>query len=171
MRELVNINGEILGRDRAVLSIFDRGFLYGDSVYETLRTYGGIPFLQGRHLRRLAASAEKITIPIPDLKKIAREIERTCGAADPGEYLVRVVVTRGEGPIWPVGPSVGLDPSLCKSPNLLVYVVPFPQRIESLQETGVTVSIVPIRRNPRVSLDHSIKSSNQLNNILAGGSA
>lgn len=167
MKEIVNINGEILGRDRAVLSIFDRGFLYGDSVYETLRTYDGIPFLQDRHLRRLAASAERITIPLPGSKEIAREIERTCQAAEPGEYLVRVVVTRGEGPIWPAGPAVGLDPSLCKSPSLLVYVIPFPRKIEALQKTGVPVSIVPIRRNPRVSLDPSIKSCNQLNNILA----
>lgn len=171
MRVLVNINGTIAGRDGAMLSVFDRGFLYGDSVYETLRTYGQIPFMLDRHLDRLAASAARIALPPPDRDRITAEVLRTCRAADPGEYFVRVVVTRGEGPIWPQGPPVGLNPSTCRRPNLVIYVLPFPEDIERLQETGIAVSIVPIRRNPRVSLDPSIKSSNQLNNILAVAAA
>ncbi|MBI4161496.1 MAG: aminotransferase class IV [Acidobacteria bacterium] len=167
MRELVNLNGEIRARERAVISVFDRGFLYGDSVYETLRTYGQVPFLLERHLDRLAASAGRIGIPVPDRGRIGSEAAHTCSAADPGEYLVRIVVTRGEGPAWPEGPPVGLDPSPCRRPNLVIFVVPFPEGIEALQERGVAVSIVPVRRNPAVALDPSIKSSNQLNNILA----
>jgi branched-chain amino acid aminotransferase len=171
MRVLANINGKILGRGEAVLSVFDRGFLYGDSVYETLRTYGQIPFMLDRHLERLAASASRIGIPLPDRDGITAEALKTCRAADAGEYFVRIVVTRGEGPIWPQGAPVGLDPSTSRHPNLVIYVLPFPEGIEKLQQNGIAVSIVPIRRNPRVSLDPSIKSSNQLNNILAVAAA
>jgi branched-chain amino acid aminotransferase len=171
MRVLVNINGNIVGRDQAMLSVFDRGFLYGDSVYETLRTYDQVPFMMDRHLDRLAASAQRIAIPLPDPGHIAAEVRRSCRAAEPGEYFVRVVVTRGEGPVWPQGAPVGLDPATCQNPNLVIYVLPFPEQIADLQKNGIAVSIVPIRRNPRVALDPSIKSCNQLNNILAVAAA
>ncbi len=171
MRELVNINGRIQNRDQAVLSVFDRGFLYGDSVYETVRTYEGIPFLLDRHLKRLTASAERIALPGPSEAYISREVSRTREQAGEGEWLIRIVVTRGETPYWPEGRPVGLDPAAFQKPNLIVYLVPFLEGIPELQESGVAVSIVPIRRNSTASLDPRIKSSNQLNNILAVAAA
>ena len=111
MREIVNINGRIHNREQAVLSVFDRGFLYGDSVYETVRTYEGVPFLLDRHLKRLTASADRISIPCPPETRISGEVARTREKAGEGEFLIRIVVTRGETPAWPEGRPVGLDPA------------------------------------------------------------
>src|SRR5438132_6928756 len=91
----ININGLITTPGEAKISVLDHGLLFGDSVYETLRTYGGKPFLFSRHFARLERSAAGIELPLPwSSSKTREEIERTLL---PGESRIRLVVTRGVG--------------------------------------------------------------------------
>ena len=99
MSQLINVNGRITPAAEAVIPVLDHGFLYGDAVYETLRTYGGAPCLADRHLRRLAASCSRIRIEAPDPGRIRDEIARTLGEAVNAESYIRVMVTRGAGAI------------------------------------------------------------------------
>jgi branched-chain amino acid aminotransferase len=124
MPTVVNLDGVLVAPEQARVSVFDRGFLYGDSVYEVIRTYGGRPFEEGAHLARLRHSAERIGLsPKWDRTRTAREIARTLEASrggdlpDPeaapwnaGERYVRVMMTRGAG-------EIGLDPALASSPS------------------------------------------------------
>ena len=65
MAAIVNVNGRIADQAHATISVFDHGFLYGEGVYETMRTYNGQPFLFDRHMRRLRNSARMIALPVP----------------------------------------------------------------------------------------------------------
>ncbi len=162
----VSINGQILPGEQAFVSAWDHGLLYGDGVYETLRTYSGRAFLLDRHLARLRRSAERILLPWAALPvDPGEEIRRTLHAAsDNEESLVRVVVTRGVGPL-------GYAPELCPKPGLLIYVLEFTPPSGEARERGVTVAMTTIRRNPKSALDPEIKSNNLLNTILAGQQA
>ncbi len=161
MPERINVNGILSPPETATISPIDRGFLYGDSVYETLRTYGGRPFLLREHLDRLRRSATQLGIPY-DLAtvEIDREVERTLSDASLPEAAVRVVLSRGAGPI-------GYDPEGCGPPTVVVYVRPCPVIPETWLREGVDVAIVRVTRNARSALDPAIKSSNLLNNFLA----
>src|SRR5215212_6436643 len=100
MAAMVNVNGRITPESEAVIPVFDHGFLYGEGIYETLRTYNGRLFLYDRHLRRLQNSARLIDLSLPfDGETLAARIEATIAAAKLGraEAYVRVVVTRGIG--------------------------------------------------------------------------
>ncbi len=163
---LINVDGEILGADAAVVSAMDHGFLYGDSAYETLRTYHRRPFLIVPHLERLERSLERIFLEPPRTRaELEREVTRTIAAhgeahGTQGDVAIRLVVTRGPGPI-------GLDLSRCLSPRFLIYA--FPARIvpEEHIRDGISVVVSHIRRNHPSALDPGIKSGNFLNNILA----
>ena len=161
MTRLVNITGHIVPSEQALVSAYDHGFLYGDGVYETLRTYGGVPFLLEGHLKRLRRSADMIRISWADLPvDPAEELRRALVAAGNSESLVRLALTRGSGPF-------GYDRTRCQKPNFLVYVEPFEPPSPQLYEEGATARIVSVRRNPTSALDPHIKSMNLLNNILA----
>ena len=96
----VSIDGLVVDSADARVSVFDRGFLYGDSVFEVFRTYGGIPFAESEHLDRLARSAERLMIPLPvSLRELSAEVRATLDAAGEGQWYVRVVITRGTGPL------------------------------------------------------------------------
>src|SRR3954452_4499079 len=104
MSVMVNINGRILDKDHAVISVFDHGFLYGEGIYEVLRTYDGVPFLFDRHMRRLRASASMIHLDVPlSDADVAGRLRDTMEAAalgtDGREAYLRVLVTRGVGEI------------------------------------------------------------------------
>lgn len=113
------IDGRPMPPESAQVSVFDRGFLYGDSVFETLRTYGGRPYALDRHLARLEASAARVFIELPvSLEQLGREIESAIvGAGNPESY-VRLTVTRG------VGEALGLDPVLARHALRVVIVTP-----------------------------------------------
>src|SRR5438105_5758866 len=97
MQTQININGIITAVEDARISVLDHGLLFGDSVYETLRTYGGKPFLFSRHFARLQHSAQAINLKLPWTKsKTLEEIHKTC---IPGECRIRLVVTRGVGEV------------------------------------------------------------------------
>src|SRR2546426_6758480 len=100
MAATVNVNGRVFDQEHAAISVFDHGFLYGEGVYETLRTYNGQPFLFDRHLRRLRRSALMLDLPVPfDDEVIAGRCRQTLAAAVPGddEAYIRILVTRGVG--------------------------------------------------------------------------
>lgn len=159
----VEIDGRVVKGEEARVSVFDRGFLYGDSVYETLRTYGGRPFLLDEHLERLARSAEALFLPVPGgLEGVREAVERVLQAGGTFESQLRIVVTRGAEP-----GLVDLDPSTAGSGTRVVIrrpLIPLPDR---LYEEGVVVALVRVVRIGPPALDPRVKSGNYLNNLLA----
>jgi branched-chain amino acid aminotransferase len=155
----VYIDGRITDENGGLVPVLDRGFLYGDSVYEVTRTAGGRPVDLGRHLDRLARSAAAIGMDLPARAVLAGAVGETLAAAGTGEAYVRIIVTRGGG-------EIGLDPALADRPRLVVIVRPLVLLDPAVHETGVEVALVAVRRNPRRALDPAIKSGNYLNNIL-----
>ena len=144
----------------AKISVFDRGFLYGDSVYETMRTSGGAPVELNRHLARLQRSAAGIGLALPfSDTAIAEAIHQTHAAAGNDESYVRVIVTRGAGPIM-------LDPRKSESPTLVVLVQPLVLPSAEAYEKGISVVVVGTMKTMG-GLDPTIKTGNYLGSILA----
>jgi branched-chain amino acid aminotransferase len=163
-----NTHGRLHDAREASLSPLDRGFLYGDAVYEVWRTYGGVLFGVDEHWTRLSASAEGLGLRLPmGLTELLQEIRRTVAAAReetkwPGEWYVRLQVSRGAGPI-------GLDPELA-GPNAqwVLLVKPLADLTEAELFTGMRVALAPsVRRNDIRALPPSLKTGNYLNNVLA----
>ena len=157
----VYINGEIFGPSDAKVSVFDRGFLYGDSVYETLATLDGNPIELDAHVRRLARSAERIGLTTPAPGTVEGAIADTLNAAGNPESRIRVILTRGEGR------QVEIDPFADIRPQLIVIVQPLGGPSKKDYDEGVAVELVSISRNHPTAMDPAIKSGNYLNNVLA----
>lgn len=164
MTARVSIDGEIRDLDEARVPVTDRGFLYGDSVYEVVRTYGGRPYLLGEHLERLRRSADQLCLALPGgLEPIVRDVEATLRAAGNAESYVRIIVTRGSGPI-------ALDPGTAQGPRRVVIVTPLQPYPEALYREGALVCLVPTGRGDS-GLLAGAKSGNYLLNVLALGEA
>lgn len=166
MAGFVNVNGRICSDREAVVSVLDHGFLYGEGVYEVLRTYGGGLFMFDRHMRRLRKSAEMIhlEVPLTDAEFHARtqetlEVVRRDSNHE-GEIYVRILVTRGVG-------ELNYDPRPCLSPTVVIIIRPFTPPPRSVYEEGVKVVLASIIRNHPRSINPLIKSNNLLNNALA----
>jgi branched-chain amino acid aminotransferase len=161
----IYLNNKFVKDEDAVISVFDHGFLYGDGVYETLRSYGPHVFMQDQHLSRLFRSAGAIGLTIPismkGLADILQEamIRNEVGTDQQDAYL-RITVSRGAG-------DIGLDPALCSSPTVVVMAKPLVPPASHLYETGVKVIIASTKRNLPSALSPQIKSTNFLNNIQA----
>jgi branched-chain amino acid aminotransferase len=166
MAATVNINGRTFDQEHAVISVFDHGFLYGEGVYETLRTYNGQPFLFDRHMRRLRKSAGMLALGVPlgdaDIDARFRETMRAAGlGGQPGrEAYLRILVTRGIG-------ELTYDPAACPTPSIVVIAKPHVDPPPEVFERGVRVALVDIVRNHPGSVNPLIKSNNLLNNALA----
>jgi branched-chain amino acid aminotransferase len=167
MGAFVNVNGQISDGEHAAISVFDHGFLYGEGVYETLRTYNGEPFLFDRHMNRLRASASMIMldVPFPDDEFLSRSAE-TMKAADLGrrgdraaEAYIRILLTRGIG-------ELTYDLAATPNPSVVIIVKPLPVPAARDFEQGVKVCLVDIIRNHPQSVNPKIKSNNLLNNAL-----
>ncbi len=131
----VCIDGELFAAASASVSVFDRGFLYGDGAFEVMRTYGGAPFREKEHLVRLTKSCQRLLIPFPiSLPELAGEVARTLEASGLCESYVRVVITRGVGP-------VGLDISSAQEPSRVVYALPLKTLPDQAYECGVAVAL------------------------------
>jgi branched-chain amino acid aminotransferase len=156
----VFIDKGVFDEQTASISVFDRGFLYGDSVYEVTRTAGGRPVDLERHLVRLERSAAAILLPTPPRPAVIAAIDQTLAAAGNPDSYIRVIVTRGSG-------EIGLDPALAVEPRLIVIVRPLHLPPQALYRDGCAVSLVGVRRNLRRAVDPAVKSGNYLNNILA----
>ncbi|HWG97299.1 MAG TPA: aminotransferase class IV, partial [Nitrospira sp.] len=148
-----------------VVSVFDHGFLYGDGVYETIRSYGPRIFMRDEHLSRLFRSAEEIglTIPIPmkNWEDILHEaMIRNDVGTDLQDAYLRITVSRGAG-------DIGLDPALCSSPTVVVMAKLLVPAASRLYEGGVNVIVASTKRNLPYALSPQIKTTNFLNNIQA----
>ncbi len=174
MPSIVNIDGALLPPGEARVSVFDRGFLYGDSVYEVVRTYRGRPFELQAHLGRLAHSAERIGLDLPwGARRTEAELRRTLEAArgeDPpepgaapwnaGERYARIVMTRGAG-------EIGLDPALAVDPKAIVIVQPLHAPALSAYREGVAVRVVGVEHVSPQAVDPTAKTGNYLSHVLA----
>jgi branched-chain amino acid aminotransferase len=161
----VCIAGEVRDGADAKVSVLDRGFLYGDSVFEVMRTYGGIPFAEDEHLTRLRTSAEKIWIPMAfEDALLKEEIRRTLDAAGNEESYVRVVVTRGSGPLT-------YDPDTARDPLRVIIVTPLSPPPPEVYEEGVAVVCVRQPRPTESGRAAGTKASNYLANLLAAHEA
>ena len=159
MTTKININGDI--QDEAFISIFDHGFLFGDSIYEVVCTNKGNPCFLDEHLKRLYASASGISLKISHSPtEIKKQIQITLDSAKNHESYIRIIVTRGVG-------EVDIDPSSCFNPNIIILVKEIPQISIESYEKGISVALVSIKRNSRDSLNPAVKTGNYLNNVLA----
>ncbi len=161
MTTLVNVDGKLGSEHDRLLSPLDQGFLFGASVYETVRTYGGRTFLLERHLERLRESAKalEIALDVSD-EEIAARVAETVVAAGNAESSIRIVISAGVGAIdYRVGAA--------SRPTVVVIVRPLPEYPESLYREGARAVLVPMMRATRGGLDPRIKSSNLLTNLLA----
>ncbi len=154
------LDGVIVPESQAVVSVYDHGFLYGDGVYETMRSYGGIVFLVRRHMDRLARSAALIRLKVPEAESLIEAVDQTLEANKLSDAYIRITLSRGKGPI-------GLDPGLCERHTLVVIAEPFREYPVACYEKGVQFIIAKTRRNLADAIDPKIKSLNFLNNILA----
>ena len=154
------INGKISPKSKAKLSIFDRGFLYGDGLFETLRSYSGKVFMLNRHLDRLYNSAKIINLKIPINKaKMKMAIYRLLRVNKLKDAYIRLAVSRGEG-------RVGLDATTTQSSNIVIIAKKFYPYPGILYKKGLNVAICNVKRNEGSVLSR-IKSLNYLNNIVA----
>jgi branched-chain amino acid aminotransferase len=157
----VSIDGQVVDGDEARVSVFDRGFLYGDSVFEVFRTYGGVPFAEREHLERLRRSADRLMIPMPvSIETLSSEVRATLDAAGEGDWYVRVVVTRGTGPLT-------YDPTTATTPLRVIIVVPVSLPPAQYYEQGVAVSLLRASRPTDDERASGAKASNYLANLLA----
>lgn len=151
----INVNGVITAPEDAKISVLDHGLLFGDSVYETLRTYHGKPFLFSRHFARLTRSAEGIHLELPWTKEeTLNEVRRTLV---PGECRIRLVITRGIG-------ELSADTETCTDPTPIIIVVPLIVPPEWVYREGVDVVISSVRRSGRFA---DIKSGSLIHQVLA----
>ena len=166
MSATVNVNGRISAERDAMISVFDHGFLYGEGIYETMRTYHQRPFLFDRHMRRLRQSARMIELPVPftDAELAAQIADTQAAAHIAGEAYVRVLVTRGVG-------ELTYDPKATPNPSVVIIVKPHIDPAAEVYEQGVRVVIVDIVRNHPNSVNPMIKSNNLMNSALAAQEA
>ena len=157
---LCNVEGKLVPPEQAVVPVLDRGFLYGDSVYEVVRTYGGRPFELERHLLRMERTAARIGLSLPPRGKVEQELARTLEAAANPESYARIVITRGEG-------QFGLGAHLASGHRMVIIVRPLQLPPEEQYRTGVQMAIARTRRNSPLALDPALKTGNYLNSILA----
>jgi len=160
----VFIDGAVRLPEEAKVSVLDRGFLYGDSVYETIGTLYGRLFAARDHLDRLERSARRIALRVPPRAEIEAAIKETVAAAGNPETRVRVILTRGVG-------KLDLDPASCDDCRLVVIAFPLGPPTPEMFAKGVAVTIVSITRNSPQAIDPAVKSGNYLNNVLALGEA
>ncbi len=156
----VFIDGKIVDRQDATISVFDRGFLYGDSVYEVLRTSGGRPVDLAPHLERLSRSGDAVFITTPASDVIRRHLAAVLAAAGNEDSYIRIVVTRGSS-------EIGLDMGLAGTSSLIVIVKPLTLPPAELYHSGAELRIVGVQVTPKVAMDPSVKSGNYLSNIMA----
>jgi branched-chain amino acid aminotransferase len=158
---VVMIDGELFEPEKATVTVYDRGFLYGDAVFETLRTYGGRPFALSQHLARLRRSAALVFIQLPiEEAALASEVESAVAAAGNAESYARVIITRGSGPI-------GLDPDLARFPLRVILVEPLRPPSRDAYAQGIGAALIPTRRVADATHAAGAKLGNYLPNLLA----
>ena len=160
---LININGTLFKGPDAQISVFDRGFLYGDSVYEATRTFDKKPFRLDQHVDRLFLSAEKISlIPTYSKELILTEVMKTVSASPYQNVAIRIVLTRG------TNSDLGLDPNLASSNNLIIFT----KEIKPNPNWWITDGVSMIFYQKTIEAHGSLpKTGNYQENILAHNEA
>lgn len=162
MSSIVYIDGLFLKKEEARISVFDRGVLYGDGVFEGIRAYNNRVFKLKEHIDRLYESAKAILLNIPiDKQEMMNIVLETLRRNNLREAYIRLVVTRGEGT------DLSLDPTKCPKPTIFCIATPLAMFPPSLYENGIEVITASTRRNLNEATSPRIKSLNYLNNILA----
>ncbi|MEW5758489.1 MAG: branched-chain-amino-acid transaminase [Candidatus Omnitrophota bacterium] len=159
---LVYVNGKLVSKNEAKISVFDHGYLYGDGVFEGIRSYNRLVFKLKEHVDRLYESAHSIMLNIGISKE--EFIEAVCYTLKANKLdnaYIRVIVSRGEG-------DLGLDPRKCRGRATIVIIadniVLYPKE---MYDKGLSIITVPTVRNLPEALNPQIKSLNYLNNVLA----
>ena len=158
---LVYIDGEFLPQEEAKISVFDHGLLYGDGVFEGIRSYQGRVFKLDEHLQRLYDSAKAIMLEIPiSIEDMEEAVLETLRRNQLHDAYIRLVVTRGVG-------DLGLDPDKCPVPTIFIIADKITLYPPNFYEDGLEIITVSVRRNYAEAISPRIKSLNYLNNILA----
>jgi branched-chain amino acid aminotransferase len=157
----IYLNGKLVPERQAKISVFDHGLLYGDGVFEGIRSYNGRVFELDSHVDRLYDSAKAIALEIPMTRAgMKSAVVRTCAANKTMDGYIRLVVTRGVG-------TLGLNPYLCKKPQVIIIAADIQLYAKKLYDEGLSIVTVGTVRNLSEAVNPRIKSLNYLNNILA----
>ena len=161
MGNLVYIDGKIVKKEEAKISVYDHGLLYGDGVFEGIRAYSGNIFKLDEHLQRLYRSAKAIKLDIPmEMYVMKKTVVETVRANELTDAYIRLVVTRGVG-------DLGLNPEKCPAPTVIIIVDNINLYPPEFYENGLSIITASTRRNIPDALNPRIKSLNYLNNIMA----
>jgi branched-chain amino acid aminotransferase len=157
----IYISGKYYAKEDAKVSVYDHGFLYGDGVFEGMRSYGGKVFRLAEHLDRLWASAKAIWLQMPiSREEMAKAVNETLATNGIQDGYIRLVVTRGAG-------ALGLDPNRCSDPQVIVIADHIQLYPKEMYENGLEIITASTIRNHSAALSPRIKSLNYLNNIMA----
>ena len=158
---LIYIDGEFLPKAEAKVSVFDHGLLYGDGVFEGIRSYNGRVFKLDEHLERLYDSAKSIMLQIPmPIETMKETVLETLRRNHLSEAYIRLVITRGVG-------DLGLDPDKCPQPSIIIIADKIALYPQKFYEDGLEIVTASVRKNYPEAINPRIKSLNYLNNILA----
>lgn len=157
----IYISGKHYDKENAKISVYDHGLLYGDGVFEGMRSYGGKVFRMEEHLDRLWSSAKAIWLEIPMTKDaLAQAVNDTLKINNISDGYIRLVITRGAG-------TLGLDPNRTANPQVIIIADSIALYPAEMYEKGLTIITSSVQRNHPAALSPRIKSLNYLNNILA----
>jgi branched-chain amino acid aminotransferase len=159
---LVYVDGKYCPKSEAKVSVFDHGLLYGDGVFEGIRSYNGVVFKLKEHIDRLYFSAKAIMLKIPMPKdEMTKAVLETIRKNSLNDAYIRLIVTRGIG-------DLGLDPRKCPKPTVVIIAVPLLQLYdEEKRRRGMSMIVSWVRKDPVDATTHEIKTLNYMNNILA----
>jgi branched-chain amino acid aminotransferase len=157
----IYIAGKYYDKENAKISVYDHGLLYGDGVFEGMRSYSGKVFRLKQHLDRLWDSAKAIWLTIPISKdEMAKAVNDTLARNNIQDGYIRLIVTRGAG-------ALGLDPNKCSNPQVIVIADHIQLYPKEMYENGLSIITASTIRNHSAALNPRIKSLNYLNNIMA----
>ncbi|MBI3598819.1 MAG: aminotransferase class IV, partial [Nitrospirae bacterium] len=155
----VYLNNHFVSQERAIVSVFDQGFLYGDGLFETLRSYNGKIFLLSEHLRRLQKGAKRLGIIIPKAEQLEQLLYATLSRNSFCNAMIRITVTRGARE-WQESSGEVI-------PTLVIFARRFEGYPDKLYKKGIAGCLSTIRRNAKASQDPALKSISFLNNVMA----
>ncbi len=159
--QIIYIDGKYLPKSKAVISVFDHGFLYGDGVFEGIRAYNGSIFRLKEHIDRLYESAKTIMLDVPMMKgEMEEAVIGTMKRNSLKDAYIRLIVTRGIG-------DLGLDPRKCPKSSVIVIAGTINLMPKEAVENGIKTVITWVRRDPIDGTSHEVKSLNYLNSVLA----
>ena len=159
-QQVIFMNNEFVKKEDAKISVYDHGFLYGDGVFEGIRSYNGNVFRLEEHLERLYDSAKSVMLQIPHTpEELTNLVVETLKKNNLKDAYIRLVVSRGVG-------NLGLDPFSCAQPNVIIIAEALSLFPKALYETGIEIVSVATRRSRSDVLSPKVKSLNYMNNIL-----